>query len=501
MKKRIVALFLCLITVCLCFGGLVSCRPKTFTVTFKPGAEGVYQDPRYEVPEVQTVSSWKELKEPIYIRDGYTFSDWDTVLRKINSDTVVSAVWKPYPFIIKFDPVNPNAVWTGGGIKEQTVYNWAEVVFPKFELEGYTIDWPITREDALITEDTTVYANWIPNKYSLSFVDENGEKYDYQKVEVVYDALVGGLPTPEKEDKVFGGWRFENDISKYIMEGGVWKYPNDAVLQATWLDEGQYRIVYKNAYDVKGPIAYTANDDTFVIGKPERYGYDFLGWTGTGITGEPVQNVTVEHGSTGHREYTANWKVKTRTINLDADGGLLNVVVKNVTYGEKLGTLPTNVVKDGYEFVGWMTPNGVMVDQDTVWSWDPDDDKVNVLKAVYKRLYTIKLVFECEVSGDIVTAHINEATSKSYELEKSQTEENVWVFTRKFREGDRIGNLPTRSEIKITQAQEYAFNCWSSGGVTVHPSDIVGETKFPNSLESGEIYITIKCTAMWTPFF
>ncbi len=501
MKKRIIALFLCFVTVCLCFGGLISCRPKTFTVTFKPGAEGVIQDPRYVVSEVQTVSSWTELVEPIYVRDGYTFSDWDTVLRKINSDTVVSAVWKEHPFIVKFDPVNPNAEWTGGGVKEQTVYNWAEVVFPKFSLEGYTIDWPITRENVMITKDTTVYANWIPNKYSISFVDENGVKYDYQKVEVVYDSLVGELPVPEKQGKIFGGWRFKDDITKYVREGGVWKEPNDAVLQATWLNEGQYRIVYKNAYEVKGPVAYTPNDDTFIIGEPERYGYDFLGWTGTGISGDPVKKVTVEHGSTGHREYTANWTAKTRAINLNADGGTTSVAIKNVTYGEKVGKLPTDVVKDGYEFVGWTTPNGVIVNENTIWSWDPDDDRVNVLKAVYKRLYTVKLVMECTVNNNVVRASITDSVANIYGLEKSDTEENVWVFKRKFREGDRIGKLPEKGDISVPENNEYYFSCWAFKGVTVHSSDIVGETKFGNTYASGEISIVIKCSSSWTPFF
>ncbi len=497
MKKRIISLFLIVVIVLTSCAGLFACRPKTFTVTFKPGAEGVVQHPDYVVSEVQTVSSWKELVEPIYVRDGYTFSDWDTILSKISSDTIVSAVWKQYPFIVSFDPTNPNAEWIGGGAKEQTVHNWAEVVFPKYSLEGYTLDWPITREESKITEDTTVRANWIPNKYNLTFIDENGANYDYEPVEVTYDTAIGKLPEPVKEGNDFGGWRLKDDMTEYIMEGGVWTIANDAVLQATWLEDGQYRIVYKNAYEVKGPVAYTANDETFTIGKPTRYGYDFLGWTGTGITGEPVQSVTIEHGSTGYREYTASWAVKTRAINLNADGGKIDSVIKNVTYGKKIGKLPTEVVKEGYEFVGWATPNGTMVTEDTLWSWDPD--KVNVLRALYKRLYTVRLVFECPVTEAISTINDNIATR--YGLEKSETEENVWVFERKFREGDRVGDLPTKSEITVLDAGEYYFSWWAFNGVRVNSTDIIGEKKFPETLESGVITLKIKCSAYWTPFY
>ena len=49
-------------------------------------------------------------------------------------------------------------------------------------------------------------------------------------------------------------------------------------------------------------------------------GYEFLGWTGTGII-EPEKTVTIEKGSHGNREYTANWKAEEKTLKFDPNGG------------------------------------------------------------------------------------------------------------------------------------------------------------------------------------
>ncbi len=74
-----------------------------------------------------------------------------------------------------------------------------------------------------------------------------------------------------------------------------------------------YAISYNLGSDdavVEGtnPTSYTVEDGPITLINPTREGYNFLGWTGTGITGAST-SVTIAKGSTGDRSYTATWEV------------------------------------------------------------------------------------------------------------------------------------------------------------------------------------------------
>ena len=87
-------------------------------------------------------------------------------------------------------------------------------------------------------------------------------------------------------------------------------------LYAQW-DMDVYDITYdlangKLPADKTNPATYTAAD-SFTLINPDREGYDFTGWTGTGIT-SPQMEVTVPKDSTGNRTYTATWSVIPDTV-------------------------------------------------------------------------------------------------------------------------------------------------------------------------------------------
>lgn len=70
--------------------------------------------------------------------------------------------------------------------------------------------------------------------------------------------------------------------------------------------------VYEIGYDLAGgsvsgnPTNYTTNTATFTLNNPTRSGYNFSGWTGTGLS-SATSTVVVDSGSTGNRTYTATW--------------------------------------------------------------------------------------------------------------------------------------------------------------------------------------------------
>lgn len=68
-----------------------------------------------------------------------------------------------------------------------------------------------------------------------------------------------------------------------------------------------YTITYTlNGGGVLNPKIYSEHTPTFTLNNPYKYGYTFVGWTGTGLS-EPTMEVTIQRGSTGNRSYTANW--------------------------------------------------------------------------------------------------------------------------------------------------------------------------------------------------
>ncbi len=74
--------------------------------------------------------------------------------------------------------------------------------------------------------------------------------------------------------------------------------------------------VYTISYDLAGgalpggsasnPTTYTYESDGITLANPVRTGYNFVGWTGTGIT-SPTNSVTIPAGSHGDRSYVAHW--------------------------------------------------------------------------------------------------------------------------------------------------------------------------------------------------
>ena len=71
---------------------------------------------------------------------------------------------------------------------------------------------------------------------------------------------------------------------------------------------------YTITYDLAGgsvatenPTTYTIESAAITLNNPSKDGYTFAGWTGTDL-GAATTSVTIAHGSSGDRSYTATWK-------------------------------------------------------------------------------------------------------------------------------------------------------------------------------------------------
>ena len=118
-----------------------------------------------------------------------------------------------------------------------------------------------------------------------------------------------------------------------------------------WVETGYTITLDLNGGSGKEKVIYTMTDEDFELPTPTRNGYEFVGWTGEGIT-TPQTSVKIPKGSTGNKAYTANWKVIRYTITLVTNGG---AVIASIRYTvEDSVTLPIPPERPGYEFAGWV---------------------------------------------------------------------------------------------------------------------------------------------------
>ena len=104
------------------------------------------------------------------------------------------------------------------------------------------------------------------------------------------------------------------------------------------------------------PSSYTMKSkDITLSSSAARNGYTFIGWTGSNGT-TPSTSVTIPSGSSGNKNYTANWQKITYKISFDLNGGELGEGQTNPTnYDvESLQFSPNVPTRKGYNFEGWL---------------------------------------------------------------------------------------------------------------------------------------------------
>ena len=198
------------------------------------------------------------------------------------------------------------------------------------------------------TGDCTYTANWQVIEYTIITLLEGGNAGSSQVYFYTVEQTVT-LPTPTRTGYTFLGW---------TGEGITTPQPNVTIPKGSTGDkryiENWKLTEYNITMDLNGgsgqeKVVYTMTDEDFELPTPTRHGYEFVGWTGEGIT-TPQTSVKIPKGSTGDKAYTANWQVIEYTITLDTNGG---PVVSPIKYTvEDTFTLPY-ILRPGYEFAGW----------------------------------------------------------------------------------------------------------------------------------------------------
>ena len=311
-----------------------------------------------------------DLVAPVPTRTGYNFKGWDSeVLASVPAmDKTFTAQWEVIEYKIEYSLV-------GGTITGAypTTYTVETETFTlvKPTREGYDFTgWigkgmtepnkTVTIEQGDNTGDLMYTAMWTPISYALSYDLGGGQLADGESnpEEYTIESAAITLKNPTREGYTFSGWT-GTDVEAATMEVTIAAGSIGArSYTATWTP-----ITYNLTYELAGgslpegktnPATYTIETEDFTLTNPERTGYDFAGWTGTGLTQGTVE-VKIAKGSTGDRSYTATWTPISYALSYDLGGGQLADGESNpeeYTIESAAITLK-NPTREGYTFSGW----------------------------------------------------------------------------------------------------------------------------------------------------
>ena len=215
-----------------------------------------------------------------------------------------------------------------------------------------------------LTANTTLYAQWTANNYTVTFDANGGSDNAPENISATYDKEFE-LPknTFTKIGYNFAGWNTKTDGSgtNYAANAKVKNLTAEngatVTLYAQWVERGTHNI----AYELNGGIHCGTQKEQFketdevTLGTAEKTGYTFGGWyeaedfSGTAVTswkaGEKTEDVTLY----------AKWNANTYTVKFDANGGTGTMESQTFTYGTPQALNGNKFIRTGYEFAGWAT--------------------------------------------------------------------------------------------------------------------------------------------------
>lgn len=210
------------------------------------------------------------------------------------------------------------------------------------------------------------------SEYYKYDINEKTSKFDFGGTANLINFSTFGLYRTGYERKDGAEWNtnangtgtsYDQDIDYTVNSGfteGEVFTNKDVYVYAQWTPI-TYNINYTlNGGNVSGnPTSYTINTNTITLKNPTREGYLFAGWTGTGLSSAQT-NVTIPKGSTGNREYTANWTPITYTVRYDGNGATSGSTPDSSHQYDIEKNLTTNGYnKVGHNFKNWNTrPDG-----------------------------------------------------------------------------------------------------------------------------------------------
>ncbi|MCR5702659.1 MAG: InlB B-repeat-containing protein [Lachnospiraceae bacterium] len=317
-------------------------------------------------------------------RTGYTFVGWYTAKTggtqitastrvEITSNQTLYARWTANTKKVTFNPNGGSVTPTYKNVSYDSEYG----ELPTPEYTGHTFDGWFTAQTSgnrvlestifKSTTDTTIYAHWITNRYTVTY-DANGGSVDKESFTVAYGAQYGNLEQPTRTGYNFDGWYTAKTGGTLITSETTMSKLADHTIYAHWTAK-KYTISFdinlSNESSSINSQQVTYGGTYGTLPSPSVSGYTFNGWYTDKTSGSKITSSTSVNITSNQTLY-AHWTAATPKVTFNANGGSVSVASKTYTFGSKYASLPTPT-RSGYTFTGWYTAktNGTRIYEST----------------------------------------------------------------------------------------------------------------------------------------
>lgn len=316
---------------------------------------------------------------------------------------------------ITFDANNGN-----GSMDKQIVEGSATINTNQFSKDNYHfIGWNTKADgtgtsyaaDATITAnasdkgEVTLFAQWAPNVYLVTFNENHEEGNSFYKEET-YDAKYVLPEQPTRTHYDFIGWFDAPENGNQITTDSDVKVTEDnqQTLYAYWTGK-KYNTTFnanngsfEDSSSEKIIAEEYASKYTLPTSLPSHTGYTFIGWYTTADGGEQVTTNTIVEITDNNQILYAHWTANTYQVSFNSNGGD-EIPPIDVTYDGTYENLP-DATRYGYNFDGWYTEKngGTKIEKTT---------KVDITSAItlYARWTRIKYTISFDanyVGGKVI---------------------------------------------------------------------------------------------------
>ena len=333
----------------------------------------------------------------------------------------------------------PSSVRTG-----YTLEGW----YLASDLSGEAVTFPLA-----VTADTTLYAKWSANTYTVSFDYTTADGgIGESRIEGTYGSALGALPAPTMTGYTFAGW-YDGDTlytADSLMPAG------DLELSAVFA-ANTYRLTFDTTVEglAVEDVSVTFAAAVPALPVPEREGYTFLGWWDA--DGDKFE-AGAPYNTVGDTALTARWEQITFTVTavVGYEGGDDKTVT--VPYGTTIG--------EALDTIGYVSRPGHKPPE-----WYLDAEFANEVDKDAELTAETSLYAKWEAETYILNFSKWELREGSLVLFEYSGEN--YDFTRTVTYGQPIGDLPGVEEGVYVPAG-FAFTGWG----TANPSN-TGERNNP----------------------
>ena len=359
-----------------------------------------------------TCGTLQALKSNTFKRKGYTFTGWNTKsngsgtaytdkqavldLTTTNGGTVtLYAQWELETYNITYVLNGGKNSTSNPATYNITLVNDSAGYFDYPTRTYYTFDGWYKNSDFTTkfdripqrnTGDITVYAKWVPIKYSIKYSLDGGANNSANPNQYNIESETILLKSPTRTGYRFVGWYTK---SNYSESSRITSIPSgstgDMNLFAKWeiLTYNINYILNGGTNNTINPSSYTIKAGKILLGSPTKSGYTFQGWfTKSDFSDTRVYNIP--EGSLGDKTFYAKWSLNTYRITYELNDGINDPANPKAYYVTTPDITLKSPTKENYIFCGWYEksdfsgnkvttiPNGSTGNKTLYAKWTPD---------------------------------------------------------------------------------------------------------------------------------